>query len=126
MSYHPLIFEKLKKNLTGGSEVERILIKAIKNDIAIFSAHTNLDVINGGVSQRLAEEIRIMSGNPLQPLSGKLSKVVVFVPASHVGPVTDALYGAGAGTIGNYDHCSFQSPGEGTYRPGNESNLQGY
>ena len=95
ISHHPLIFGGLKQ-VTRQTAVERTLVKAIKNDIAVFSAHTNLDVIKGGVSQRLAEQIRIMTGAPLQPLEGKLSKISVFVPISHVDQVTEALYRAGA------------------------------
>ena len=121
ISHHPVLFGGLKK-LTGDSSTEKIVLKAIKNNIAIYSAHTNLDVIPGGVSYRLAQKLGLNNPEPLAPLSGKLVKLAVFTPDSHVEKVRDAMFLAGAGQIGNYDHCSFNTPGTGTFRAGDTAN----
>jgi len=121
ISHHPVIFGGLKR-LTGNSQAERIVIKAIKNNIAIYSAHTNLDVIPGGVSFRLAQKLGVKNPVPLVPLSGKLAKIAVFVPSSHVQQVRNEMFAAGAGNIGNYDHCSFNSEGTGTFRADETAN----
>jgi len=121
ISHHPVIFDGLKK-ITGGSKTEKILVKAIKNNIALYSAHTNLDVIPGGVSFRLAQKLGLRNQIPLVPLSGQLAKIAFFTPASHVEIVRVAMYNAGAGHIGNYDHCSFNTPGTGTFRAGETTN----
>jgi len=93
IAHHPLIFKTLKK-LQGGNLVEDLVIKAIKNDVAVYAIHTNLDNVSGG----------------------KLKKVVVFVPESHLDQVRTAMMEAGAGHIGNYSHCSFVSHGEGSFK----------
>ena len=121
VSHHPLIFTGLKK-LTGSSFVERIVAKAIKNDIAIYAAHTNLDVIKGGVSHRMAEKLNLNSIAPLSPVEGKLVKIVVFVPESDGENVRSAMFNSGGGNIANYDHCSFNTDGYGTFRAGEGTN----
>jgi dinuclear metal center YbgI/SA1388 family protein len=118
ITHHPLIFHPLKR-VTGSSPAERILIKAIKAGIAIYSAHTNLDVMPEGVSRKMAEKLDLKNVKVLSPMKGKLLKLVTWVPESHAEKVREALFTAGAGVIGNYDSCSFNVPGTGTFR-GNE------
>ena len=120
ISHHPLIFKEIK-SLSGKSMAERILFKAIKNDIAIYSAHTNLDVLDFGVSRKMAEKIRLENVSVLSPLKNRLFKLVTFVPESHLDKVREAIFRAGAGVIGNYDYCSFSTPGTGSFRAGEKS-----
>ncbi|MRR19397.1 Nif3-like dinuclear metal center hexameric protein [bacterium] len=117
VSHHPLIFTPLKR-LAYGSDTERSVASAIKNNIAVYSAHTSFDNIDEGVSHILAKKLGLEGIRVLVPLTGKLSKLVTFVPSAHAGMVRDALFAAGAGQIGNYDRCSFNVHGEGTYRAG--------
>lgn len=121
VSHHPLIFGPIKK-LSGGSTTERIVAKAIKNDIAIYSAHTNLDSLPGGVSFRMAEKMGLVNVRVLSPLKNRLLKLVAFIPENYLEKVKDAVFEAGAGVTGNYDRCSFSTPGTGTFRPGENSN----
>jgi dinuclear metal center YbgI/SA1388 family protein len=120
ISHHPLIFSPIKK-LTGKSEVERILVRAIKEGIAVYSAHTSLDVISGGVSRRMAEKLDLHNINVLAPREQSLLKLVVFIPENYLDKVKDAIFDAGAGVIGNYDRCSFSVPGTGSFRPGEKA-----
>jgi dinuclear metal center YbgI/SA1388 family protein len=117
ISHHPLIFTPLKR-IAGGSETERCVASAVRGEIAIYSAHTSFDNVSWGVSHILAEKIGLTKIRVLAPLKGKLSKLITFVPVSHAGMVREALFAAGAGHIGNYDRCSFNVPGDGTYRAG--------
>jgi dinuclear metal center YbgI/SA1388 family protein len=117
VSHHPLIFEPLKR-LSYGSVTERTVAAALKNNIAVYSAHTSFDNIEHGVSHILATKLGLERVRVLVPLRGKLSKLITFVPPTHAGVVRDALFAAGAGHIGNYDRCSFNIQGEGTYRAG--------
>ncbi len=121
LTHHPIIFSGLK-SLTGKNNVERIIIKAIKNDIAIYAAHTNLDSIWGGVNSKLADKLGLMNQKILAPISNHLMKLVYFVPKDHAEATRKAVFGAGAGHIGNYDMCSYNSDGEGTFRAGEGSN----
>ena len=115
VSHHPLIFSGLKK-ITGQNEVQKCVAKAIKNDIAIFSAHTNLDSIAHGVSGKMAEKIGLINTKILIPASNSLLKLICYVPRLYIFSVREALFAAGAGEIGNYDSCSFSSEGLGTFR----------
>jgi len=117
ISHHPLIFKPLK-SICGHTTAERLVLKAIKKNISVYSMHTNLDIINGGVSYRMAKMLGLSNIHVLSPLDGKLLKLVVFVPGSHAGQLRDAIFDAGAGYIGNYERCSYNVQGEGTYRPG--------
>jgi dinuclear metal center YbgI/SA1388 family protein len=117
VSHHPLIFGAVKK-LTEASDCERMIAKCIKNDIAVYSAHTNLDFMTGGVSMKMAEKIGLKSTKVLSPLRNKLLKMVVYVPENYLEKVMDAVFDAGAGVTGNYDRCSFSLPGTGTFRAG--------
>lgn len=119
ISHHPLIFKGIRR-ITGSNEVERCLIKALQNDVAIYAAHTNLDSITGGVNSKIAEKIGLQNCRILAPAKNQLLKLVTYVPGTHLEPVRSALFAAGAGVIGNYDQCSYSSAGEGTFR-GNEA-----
>ncbi len=115
ISHHPVIFGKLSK-LTGGSFTERVIIKAIRHDIALYSAHTNIDSVFGGVNTRIAEKIGLRKPEILSPAAGLLRKLVVFVPSGHASKVREAIFEGGAGHIGEYDQCSFNVEGEGSFR----------
>ena len=115
VSHHPLAFRAFK-SLTGSSYVERCMIKACKYDLVIYAAHTNLDNAFGGVNYRLAEMIGLQNVRVLSPLKGTLLKLVTFVPEAYAEVTRNALFNAGAGTIGNYDECSYNLRGEGTFR----------
>jgi dinuclear metal center YbgI/SA1388 family protein len=118
VSHHPIIFSGLKK-FNGKNYVERTVQKAIKNDIAIYAAHTNLDSITGGVNSKISEKIGLQDCSILQPMSSQLKKLVTFIPADHAEKVREALFNAGAGNIGNYDSCGYNTEGLGSFR-GNE------
>ena len=119
ISHHPLAFKPFK-SLTGRTYVERCMIAAIKHDIVVYAAHTNLDNAVQGVNFKLAEMLGLQQVRILSPQKDALLKLVTFVPESHVEYVRNALFNAGAGNIGNYDSCSFNLHGEGTFRA-NES-----
>ena len=119
VAHHPIVFSGLKK-FTGKNYVERTIIKAIKNDIAIYAAHTNLDSVEIGVNQKICEKLGLQNCRILQPASGQLKKLVTFIPRENLDPVRQAVFGAGAGNIGNYDSCGFTTKGLGTFR-GNET-----
>lgn len=115
ISHHPLLFKGIK-SLTGSNYIERCIIKAVSNDIAIYSAHTNMDNADKGVSYRMAEKLGLENITSLSPISGMLMKISVFVPESHAEAVRSAIFSAGAGMIGNYDSCSYNMAGYGTFR----------
>ncbi len=115
ISHHPLIFGGLK-SLTGRNEVEQCVLEAIKNDVAIYSAHTSLDSVKEGVSGKMADKLGLKNCRIMAPQSGKLLKLKIFVPQLHVSRVREAIFEAGAGHIGNYDSCSFNVQGEGSFR----------
>jgi len=121
ITHHPVIFKALLR-ITGETLTERIIIKAIQNNILLYAAHTNLDMIPGGVSATMAQRIGLINTQILQPRTGDFLKLVVFVPESHADQVADALFKAGAGHIGHYDSCSFRTAGEGTFRGDETSN----
>lgn len=121
ISHHPLIFNGLKK-ITGKTITERILLKAIKQETAIYSAHTNLDVIGSGVSRKMAEKLDLINVQVLSALKNKLLKLITYVPEDHLGKVMDAVFDAGAGKIGNYDKCGFTTHGAGSFRGLENSN----
>jgi dinuclear metal center YbgI/SA1388 family protein len=115
VAHHPIIFGGLKK-ITGKNYVEKTVIKAIKNDIAIYAIHTNLDNVMAGVNGKIADMIGLVKREMLVPKKGLLRKLVTFVPISHAETVRDALFQAGGGQIGNYSECSFNSNGYGTFK----------
>ncbi|HEX8427061.1 Nif3-like dinuclear metal center hexameric protein [Hymenobacter sp.] len=121
VAHHPLIFRPLKR-LTGVNEVEQTLLKAIKNDVALYAAHTNLDNVRHGVNRKLAEKLGLVNLRILDPKPGLLAKLVTYVPATHTETVLAALYAAGAGQVGDYSACSFRMEGTGTFTPGAGTN----
>ncbi len=121
ISHHPLIFQGLKQ-ITGRTGQERVIIKAIRNNIAVYAAHTNLDHIPEGVSGIIADKIGIKNREILAPLHGKLMKLVTFVPNTHSDQVREALFKAGAGEIGSYSSCSYNAEGFGTFKASENSN----
>ncbi len=108
IAHHPIIFKGLKK-LTGSNLTERLVIMALKSDIAVYAIHTNLDNIMGGVNSILAEKLGIKNTRILSPKNGELVKVVTFCPAKHMEKVQQAMFDEGAGNIGDYDNCSYYS-----------------
>lgn len=121
ISHHPIVFKGLKK-FNGRNYVERTVMKAIKNNIALYAIHTNLDNIIGGVSSKIAEKLGLVNQAILSPKAGLLKKLVVYVPRASVEGVRQALFDAGAGSIGDYDQCSYNTAGYGTFRPLNGAN----
>jgi dinuclear metal center YbgI/SA1388 family protein len=116
IAHHPLIFKGLKK-LNGKNYIEKSVIKAIKNDIAIYAIHTNLDNVTNGVNFKIAEKLNLQNVSILKPKSGTLMKLTVFCPKENTPKLQDAFYAAGAGEIGNYSNCSFKSTGIGSFKP---------
>ena len=121
ISHHPLAFKPFK-SLTGKTYIERCIMKACKYDIVVYSAHTNMDNAFGGVNFKLAELIGLQNIRVLSPLKDSLLKLVTFVPQSQAESVRSALFNAGAGSIGNYDSCSFNVVGQGTFKAGENCN----
>jgi dinuclear metal center YbgI/SA1388 family protein len=117
VTHHPLIFRGLKQ-LTPEDEVGRVVWRAVQDDVAVISVHTNLDSARGGLNVWLAERLGILDPEPLRQADGSFLKLVVFVPSGHEAELADALFAAGAGGVGRYDQCSFRVPGTGTFRPG--------
>jgi dinuclear metal center YbgI/SA1388 family protein len=122
IAHHPLIFRPLKK-ITTDSAAGEIVTKLIKHDIAVYAAHTNLDVAKGGVNDLMAEALQLQNIEVLAPTTEiQLKKIVVFVPKEAVNKVRKALGNIGAGAIGNYSHCTFSSEGQGSFLPGEGTN----
>ena len=120
IAHHPILFGGIK-SLTGKNYVERTIIKAIKNDIAIYAIHTNLDNIAGGVNKKLADRIGLINTRILKPLTN-LQKLVTFIPPESTGEVIKRLHNIGAGNIGNYSECSFKVIGKGSFKPNEAAN----
>ena len=119
IAHHPIIFKGLKK-LNGKNYVERVVMKAIQHNIAIYAIHTNLDNVMVGVNNKIAEKLGLRNCKILSPKNNQLKKLVTFVPKAHADDVRKALFDAGCGTISNYDECSFNVEGIGTFK-GNET-----
>lgn len=114
VAHHPIVFTGLK-SITGKNYVERTIIKAIKNNIAIIALHTNLDNVSTGVNFKIGELLQLQNLKILDPKPHQLIKLYTFVPEKHAEKVRQALFLAGAGNIGNYSHCSFNVLGSGTF-----------
>ncbi len=121
IAHHPIIFSGLKK-LNGTNYIERTIIKAIQNNIAIYACHTNLDNVKLGVNKKIADKLGLINQQILSPKKSVLKKLVTFVPATHLDIVRESLFNAGAGNIGNYDSCSFNLEGTGSFRGNENSN----
>ncbi len=119
ISHHPLIFSPIKK-IAGRDFTERIIHSCIKNDIAVYSSHTNLDIAHSGVSRKMAEKLGLEEIKVLAPLENRLLKLVTYIPESYFNKVSNAIFDAGAGVTGNYDRCGFSVSGSGSFR-GNEN-----
>lgn len=118
IAHHPLIFSGMKQ-LNGKNWIERCVIKAIRNNIAIYAIHTNLDnVLHRGVNERIAQQLELQELRILRPMSNRLLKLNTFVPHEWADKVRESLFAAGAGHIGRYDACSFNITGTGTFRAG--------
>jgi dinuclear metal center YbgI/SA1388 family protein len=121
IAHHPIVFSGLKK-ITGKNYVERVIIKAIKNDIAIYAAHTNLDNIHLGVNKMIGEKLGLQNLKILSPKKQLLKKLHTYAPNEFIQQIQKALFEAGAGNIGNYNECSFLMEGIGTFKGNEQSN----
>jgi dinuclear metal center YbgI/SA1388 family protein len=121
ISFHPIIFSGLKK-LNGNSYVEKAVLKAIKNDIAIYATHTALDNSNKGVSAKICEVLGLQNTKVLIPKKGLVKKLTTYIPKDYLEKIRQALFEAKAGNIGNYDHCSFTNIREVTFNGNENSN----
>jgi len=116
VAHHPFIFKGLKK-LTGSNWVERTVLSAVENKIAVYAIHTNLDNLIGGVNSEIARRLNLKNIKILRPKKSNLEKWVTYIPEAYAQSLKSALFAAGAGNIGNYSDCSFQMDGVGTYKP---------
>jgi dinuclear metal center YbgI/SA1388 family protein len=121
VAHHPILFKGIK-SITGKNYVERTLLKAIRNDVALYAIHTNLDNVHTGVNRKLAQRLELRDLKVLHPRTDTLVKLVTFVPAESTEQVADALHQAGAGEIGDYKNCSFRVEGTGTFLPTADAN----
>ncbi len=121
VSFHPIIFSGLKK-INGKNYVERVILKAIKNDIAIYAIHTALDNSIIGVNAKICEVLGLQNNKILIPQKNTIKKLTTYAPKESAEEVRLELFKAGAGNIGNYDNCSFNTEGFGTYRGNENSN----
>lgn len=119
VSFHPIIFSGLKK-ITGKTYVERVVLKAIKNGVAIYAIHTALDNASLGVNNMICEKLGLIDRQILIPKNNTIKKLTTYVPKNEVEVLRNALFRVGAGNIGNYNNCSFNAEGTGTFR-GNEN-----
>ena len=117
VAHHPIVFGGLKR-INGSNYIERTVIKAIKNDIAIYAIHTNLDNVIDGVNKKISDKLGLVNTRILRPKADMLSKLVTFVPKQDADKVRNAMFTAGAGAIGNYSECSFNTDGQGTFKGG--------
>lgn len=121
VAHHPIVFSGLKK-LNGKNYVEKAVITAIKHDIAIYAIHTNLDNVKNGVNHIIADRLGLINRKILAPKAGLLIKLYTFVPIAEADKLREALFAAGAGDIGQYSHCSFNTDGKGSFRAGEGTN----
>ena len=115
IAHHPIVFSGLKR-LNGSNYIERTVISAIKNDIAIYAAHTNIDAVEQGVNGKICEKLGLKNCKVLDQSKNTLRKIVTFVPNKQADKLRTALFNAGAGHIGNYDNCSYNLSGQGSFR----------
>ncbi|MEC7263228.1 MAG: Nif3-like dinuclear metal center hexameric protein [Bacteroidota bacterium] len=120
-SFHPIIFSGLKK-ITGSTYVERVVLKAIRHNIAIYSMHTALDNSKMGVNAKICEVLGLKNPEILIPKKGTIKKLVTYAPVADADKVKIALFEAGAGDIGNYSDCSYSLEGVGSFKAGNLAN----
>lgn len=121
VAHHPLLFSGLK-SISGKNYIERIVLKAIKNDIAIYASHTNLDNMKQGVNAKIAEKLGLQNAKILSKTQCNLLKLYTYVPIKDVDVVKNALFSAGAGHVGEYSECSFTTSGKGSFKPSENTN----
>jgi len=121
--FHPIIFSGMKK-ITGKNYVERAVLKAIKNDIAIYAVHTALDNHKDGVNKIFCDALGLVHTKILVPKTHFIQKLITYTIPENAEQVRNALFEAGAGRIGNYEDCSFNSTGIGTYMGNENSNPE--
>lgn len=121
IAHHPILFSGIK-SITGKNYVERVMLKAIRNHIAIYAAHTNLDNVYRGVNHKIAEKLQLVDCTILAPKTKALKQMYVYVPSDCADTVREALFLSGAGSIGEYSQCSYNIEGIGTYLPSNQAN----
>ena len=121
VSFHPIVFKGLKK-LTGATYVERVVQKAIKNDIHIFAIHTALDNSFEGVNAQICNTLELVHKKILVPQKQTIKKLTTYAPPQAVDSIKKALFSVGGGTIGNYQECSFTSLGTATFKGNEHSN----
>jgi len=121
IAHHPIVFKGLK-SITGKNYVERTIIKAIKADIAIYAIHTNLDYVAHGVNKRICDRLGLSKTRILSPKKQILNKLTYYVPTGEAKKTMDAVFAAGAGKIGEYTDCAFQTEGIGTFTPSSKAN----
>ncbi|HEX2535576.1 MAG TPA: Nif3-like dinuclear metal center hexameric protein [Chitinophagaceae bacterium] len=117
VAHHPVIFKGLRR-LNGNNHVERTVIEAVRRGVALYAIHTNLDNIVLGVNDTIARKLGLEETKILQPKNRVLHRLITFAPHDQAETVRQALFDAGAGHIGNYSECSFNSKGTGTFRAG--------
>ncbi len=121
VSFHPIVFKGIKK-FNGSNYVERVVMKAIKHDIAIYAIHTALDNALLGVNDMMCEQLGLINRKILIPQSETIKKLTTYTPVSEAENIRSKLFEAGAGTIGNYSNCSFSSNGTGSFKASEKSN----
>ena len=121
VSFHPILFKGIKK-LTGKNYVERVVMKAIKHDIAIYAIHTALDNALQGVNDKICDQLELVNKRILIPQAETIKKLTTYVPKDEAKTLREALFNTGAGRIGNYNHCSFNVEGVGTFKGNEDSN----
>lgn len=122
ITHHPLLFSPLKKIDICRDRIASLTASLIKNDITLYSAHTNLDFTKGGVSFKLADKLRLNNIRFLRNISSNQYKLTVFVPEKNEDEVADAIFNAGGGIIGEYNRCSFRTKGIGTFQGSEKTN----
>lgn len=123
LAHHPIVFRGIKRVNTD-NYIGEVLVKAVKSDVAIYAAHTNLDNVLPGVNHTIAQKLGLKACRVLQPKSSLLRKLITFAPTDKAAQVRQAIFAAGAGHIGNYSECSFNSEGTGTFKA--EANANPY
>jgi dinuclear metal center YbgI/SA1388 family protein len=121
LAHHPIIFSGLKK-ISNRNYIGRTIIKAIQNNIAIYAAHTNLDNIQNGVNKKICEKLGLKNCRILSAKNSLLKKLVTYCPVEYLEKIQAAIFSGGGGKVGNYDECSFNLSGTGTFRAGEGAN----
>jgi dinuclear metal center YbgI/SA1388 family protein len=122
ITHHPIVFKGLKR-ITGKTYVERVVLKAVRHNIALYAIHTNLDHVKNGVNGVICDRLGLQNTKVLRPKKDLLKKLVTFCPTEHADMVREALFDAGAGHIGNYGDCSFNGQGFGTFTGNEDTNA---